>query len=370
MEVEFLSNMRYSLFTSEEEWQNWQQALGKFGTYIDRTARPELYARPAAPVTPTSHKPMALPSPPTSMTASPNVTASYSPSHNLYANTPLLLPQVSSAAISPIGPLPELDVSLGSRKRSMDENAGEPPAKRPARPYSQQPVAHSQQAPATSASMMAMPRVQTNAPRLPLPHLPSLSIPTGNGIPSSQPQLPAKLPPPHTGRAMSTVFPPATGSWSQPTSMPTASAATATPMSQASMMAIGTPTRQLSPYPNVASQGASPINVDFPPSSVLPQPQTRLSPSHFLAQRNSPYRPVRGVTTLLVPPPSGAVNPQPRTIGYDQMQYQPLGRPIQERRVGQLPYMSRDSWIETYQGQSTPQQWSELPPLQQPIFRR
>ena len=64
---------------------------------------------------------------------------------------------------------------------------------------------------------------------------------------------------------------------------------------------------------------------------------SQLSPSFFLAQRNSPYRPVRGVSTLLVPPPSLAMQ-QPQNVGREQMHYQPLGRP-QERQQGRLPYV-------------------------------
>ncbi|RFU28820.1 hypothetical protein B7463_g7529, partial [Scytalidium lignicola] len=36
MEVEFLSNMRYSLLVSKEQWEEWQQKLGKFWTYWHR----------------------------------------------------------------------------------------------------------------------------------------------------------------------------------------------------------------------------------------------------------------------------------------------------------------------------------------------
>src|SRR5690348_12234775 len=38
MEVEFLSNMRYSLLASKEQWAEWQTKLGKFGDYFKRAS--------------------------------------------------------------------------------------------------------------------------------------------------------------------------------------------------------------------------------------------------------------------------------------------------------------------------------------------
>jgi vacuolar-type H+-ATPase subunit C/Vma6 len=39
MEVEFLSNMRYSLLASAEQWKEWQLKLGKFGDYFERAMK-------------------------------------------------------------------------------------------------------------------------------------------------------------------------------------------------------------------------------------------------------------------------------------------------------------------------------------------
>jgi hypothetical protein len=69
------------------------------------------------------------------------------------------------------------------------------------------------------------------------------------------------------------------------------------------------------------------------------------------------------VTTLLVPPPSSSMHNPARHIAFDQMQYQPLGRPINERRVGPLPYMHHEAWPET-------NQFNQLPVLPQPNFHR
>ena len=39
MEVEFLSNMRYSLYVSEREWEDWHQKLGRFWAFWDRASK-------------------------------------------------------------------------------------------------------------------------------------------------------------------------------------------------------------------------------------------------------------------------------------------------------------------------------------------
>jgi len=49
MEIEFLSNMRYSLYTSEAAWKEWHIKLGKFDSYINRAIRiPDAAPRPGA----------------------------------------------------------------------------------------------------------------------------------------------------------------------------------------------------------------------------------------------------------------------------------------------------------------------------------
>ena len=39
MEVEFLSNMRYSLFTSKEQWEDWLVRVAKYWEYCQRAQR-------------------------------------------------------------------------------------------------------------------------------------------------------------------------------------------------------------------------------------------------------------------------------------------------------------------------------------------
>lgn len=185
-------------------------------------------------------------------------------------------------------------------------------------------------------------------PLQPRVNLPSLSIPYTAQAPPVQ--LPSQLPIPGS-RAMSMVyqapvqFQPQV---SQPTSIP-------------QLQTSGLPqpnvlypdhNRQLSPFP-MGSAASSPISAVFTPTSQNP---AHLSPSYFLQQRSSPYRPVRQVHTLLAPPSSTPMYNAPRLVTHDQMQYHPLGLPMSERRVGHLPYMNHEAWPQTHQFN----QWSEI----------
>lgn len=350
MEVEFLSNMRYSLFTSKQKWDDWHVILGKFGTFFDRASKiPAAKSlSPGGPPTPSLSMPQNLaPSPPTMQQASPPTTMMYSPSHLAFSNTPLLQPQATSAAVSPIGALPELGPI--QRKRSMDQSS-EPPSKRHAHgfapgPYSNAPLVPTLQTP-INRSFEPPPSVNR------LPPLPSLSIPPPQQTVPTQMKNWSELPlPAPGGRSMAMVFPPPV-QWQQPaavqpSSLPPAFASSYTPSADLS--------RQMSPYPQ--SAGSSPVSASFPTAAVR-----QLSPSDFLNQRQSPYRPVRGVHTLLVPPPQTSIHNPARNIAYEQMQYQPLGRPLTERRAGLLPYMDRNAWPES-------NQFNQLPVPQQPVFR-
>lgn len=353
MEVEFLSNMRYSLYTSEATWKQWHAKLGRFGTFADRAIH--MLESPAR--VPVLHHNLsaassAPPSPPASTNASPPFQANYSPLHLTGTNTPLLLPQIGSTAVSPIGPLPEIDMRLNSRKRSYDDNFAEPSAKRHAPAYSLQlplPVS-------TPGSDLSMSHASSHQ-RV---SLPSLSIPNSASAPGPQhiPQLP--LP---GSRAMTLVYPPPV-QWNALSSIPT----NIPPLQTTSLPPVTSAldaSRQLSPYP-LGSANSSPLAGTFPPGTIHTPTHSRLSPSYYLAQRSSPYRPVRRVQTLLVPPPSASMHNPARPITQDQMQYHPLGRPMSERRVGHLPYIHHDAWPQTHQLN----QWPELqPPPRQPIFQ-
>jgi len=352
MEVEFLSNMRYGLYTSEAAWKEWHIKLGKFGSYIDRAIR-ILDAAPRLGVLhPTGlNVPAALPSPPASTNASPAFQASYSPARLTRSNTPILLPQIGSTAVSPIGPLPETDLRVAGHKRSHDEDLCEPPAKRQTPSY---PLL----LPYPASTISELPISQV------LPQqrvsLPSLSIPPLSTAPA--PQLAPPLPLPGT-RAMSLIYPP-TAQWnapSIPTSIPPIQTTSLPPSSSRYETA-----HQLSPYP-LESAASSPLSATFASASTHTPTHSLLSPSYYLAQRSSPYRPVRRVQTLLVPQSTTSFHNPTRPISQDQMQYHPLGRPMNERRIGHLPYVHHEAWPETQNFN----QWIELPPpLPQPIFRQ
>lgn len=52
MEVEFLSNVRYNLYASEEEWAQWHTKLGVFSDFFNRAVviPDEVDLRPTTPV--------------------------------------------------------------------------------------------------------------------------------------------------------------------------------------------------------------------------------------------------------------------------------------------------------------------------------
>lgn len=350
MEVEFLSNMRYSLFTSKKKWDEWHTILGKFGTFFDRASKVSAISAvsPAGPPTPSLSLPQTfLPSPPRMQQTSPPTAMMYSPSHLAFSNTPLLQPQAISATVSPIGALPELGPI--QRKRSIDHSS-EPPPKRHAHgfapgPYSNAPMIPTLQTP-VNRSFEPPPSVNR------LPPLPSLAIPPPQQKPPTQIKNWSELPlPAPGGRSMAMVYPPPV-QWQKPVGTPTS---TVPPSFTNNYTPTTDHSRQISPYPH--SAGSSPVSASFQASSTR-----QLSPSYFLNQRQSPYRPVRGVHTLLVPPPQTSIHNPARNIAYEQMQYQPLGRPTTERRAGLLPYMDRNAWPES-------NQFNQLPIPQQPVFR-
>lgn len=352
MEVEFLSNMRYSLYTSQEKWEEWHELLGKFGTFYDRASKIASSGTisPIGPPTPSLQLPSNfVPSPPTQQ-ISPPTNVSYLPPRSQYSTTPMVAPMTTSTAVSPIGTLPELG-PITQRKRSTD-NSAEPAPKRKAHGFAPGPYSNAPLIPTLQTPLNRSFEPPTSMNRL--PPLPSLSIPTPQQNPPVQVNSWSELPLPNPGsRSMAMVYPPPI-QWKQPFTTPTSTAAPQYPTSLTPTA--GDRSRQISPYP--PSAGSSPVSATFPSSS-----QRQLSPSYFLNQRQSPYRPVRGVHTLLVPPPSTSIHNPARNIGYDQMQYQPLGRPMTERRVGPLPYMDHGAWPETHQ-------LNQLPIPQQPIFHR
>ena len=348
MEVEFLSNMKYCLYTTSEDWAKWQSLLGKFAAFFERASRPP----PPAPILPPAsslHLPMALPSPPASNQASPPYMPDVGSNGSAYSASTQHGP---TPAPSPLAFMSTSATSYQNpRKRSHDDYSTEPPPKRQASGYQDFQSPHTYAGAGTQASQK---------PQIPRLTLPSLSIPYGQGSSNSytQPISQAQQLPPINvpARAMAMVYPSASSS----TRMPQISALAGSSSQPHSQTHSQYQSRQQSPYPGSAT--ASPTSA-VPPYNSLAQ----VSPTYFLQQRNSPYRPVHNVSTLLYPPPSGALQNQPQNIEYDQMHYQPLGKPIQQRQTGRLPYVAQNVWLDgNHQQAMTPvAQWPSFMNAQQ-----
>nr|POF18626.1 meiotically up-regulated gene 80 protein [Quercus suber] len=337
MEVEFLSNMKYCLFTSAEDWTHWQSLLGRFASFFERAMRPPQPA-PILPPASSLHLAMPLPSPPSSHQASPPY---FLDNGHLMSNPASLGP---TPAHSPLSNLPMATAAHHphvSRKRAAEDSVPEPAAKRVAGvdlTAPRHPHVHPDSVVPTALS----------ASRLTLP---SLSIPT-NSAPlahySAMANQNQQLPPLNVpGRPVSLVHPSAGGSGAAPIVTPTTSMHTR-------VRSRDSP-KQLSPFPMSAG---TPPGSGMPTSATRLHPNTQISPNYFL-HRNSPYRPVRNVSTLLYPPPSGALHHRPQSMEYNQMTYQQLGRPIQEQHNGRLPYISQNVWLDSHGAQAmTPvHQW-------------
>jgi hypothetical protein len=178
-----------------------------------------------------------------------------------------------------------------------------------------------------------------SVPRLPRPNLPTTSAAMAPNFVASSAQLP--LP---TGRSMSTVYTPA-NTWSHQTP-PSAAAVSQSVNPHCSSTGFPEPLRHQSPFP-ATSATISPALSTY----SVHTPQSRLSPSTVI-NRNSPYRPVRAVNTLLFPPPSASLQ-HPRSLPFNQMHYQPLGK-VSERKTGVLPYLQPEGWLEPPLAQPNP----------------
>ncbi|CAG8973424.1 hypothetical protein HYALB_00006450 [Hymenoscyphus albidus] len=350
MEVEFLSNMRYSLLASKEQWQEWQEKLGKFWIYCDEAAK-----APVLQISPHAHAvlPPALPSPPSSMQNSPpSLTSGYrkwepepgaSSSNSTGSHYSQQWPANYGATVSTHAPtMPEHDLGSSARKRSYEGNLEQPATKRVTRP-----------APNGVAASFpsATPPRRNELPRLPVPNLTiSTSQPMSsyNNPSSALSQIVPLLPPLSGSRSMASVFP-ATPSWPPNLHVLTP---TGPPSQHGTPNGNGysTPSRRTSPrsVQDLLSLGSSPVSGNFPGHNP-----GHISPSFFLQQRNSPYKPVRHVNTLLYPPPSASMHGYSANV--DQMHYQPLGR-RNDYRPGVVP---------EYASQGPYQQWPVLP---QPNF--
>lgn len=329
MEVEFLSNIRYDLFASKEEWARWHTKLGLFGDYFNQASK-----LPAESATPSLHV-----SPPRLKPQSPSAKLSSSPSD-------VLRPQSQPNWYMPVPglpyPAPQLSNETpmaGSRKRSRDDETDLQPTKRIARSTANStptltvpstttnaiptlpPVLAATSAPAVPAHTLS------NVSRLPPPNLPPSSNPMPQSIPStSMSQLPTPA-----------FMPPVQKNWPQQTA-PTAVPSVASGLYNNSLPDLSR--HHQSTYGPTTS-------IVSPAVPAYIHPQDHLSPSFFLANRNSPYRPVRSCHTLLIPPPSTSMHQQ-RSVPFDHMHYQPLGKGTADRKTGLLPYIHPEVWSQPY----------------------
>lgn len=344
MEVEFLSNMRYDLYASAEKWSQWKTKLGRFGAFYDKASQfpvvdePRQIPPPVTPITRTlSHK---LPSPPsTHYTTGPFATST--PAANSYF--PALPHPLSTVPNLPSSPLRQQHSASPrqlDRKRSLDFAAEHPPAKRhnhsegfSGQPGIDLPLSRAFQSNSLQVSPLSR-GASTDFPSYPgnveIPRLDALRVPPTSSA-SSHLLAPLSIP---SSRSMSTVYP-ATTAYSQ----------NMTPISAIPQNLYHNPIPHLGDVPRhmpgyAASTHTSPSNGYHTTTPTLPG----LSPSYFLTNRTSPYRPVRSVNTLLIPPPSGALQAPVRHVPTDQIHYQPLSKVNTERHTGLLPMLQFDPW--------------------------
>ncbi|KAJ1337200.1 PHO85 cyclin-5 [Microdochium nivale] len=338
MEVEFLSNMRYGLLTSKDQWQDWLSKLACFHDYCE-TAKVDEVRRQSASVaavlsavSPSNSRfSSPLPSPtsilPSSMSGAPaslNAFSSATPipvAHNWPASYHAT-PSVTPHATKP---------SQGmARKRSLDgtSDSYEPAAKRMPRQASVTSMPVSQpRMPTSDAVRLPVPQLSVDTTQNFMHQQPAPSVPQASYPPQ---QHAVSLPPLGQGvRAMATVF-------------PTSIAPVSTWAPQPSIMAPSgpqTPTGIAASHFGTPSKRHSPGSISHFASSPLADPYAALtpisnSPSIYLQQRASPYKPIRRVNTLLYPPPSMPLSEY--HLGSTQMHYQPLGR-RNDLRTGIVP---------------------------------
>ncbi|SPJ84042.1 uncharacterized protein FTOL_10558 [Fusarium torulosum] len=362
MEVEFLSNMRYNLVATKEQWEDWLDKLACFHEYYDRAVRlPESPIHIPSPTNKAHRSPVASPTgvmqPTVNLPPTPAVTTNYSPTSSHSQNWAAY----HTNTVSPLATKPNLQFPV-SRKRSPEGEIMEHPAKRLAPP---------QRGPGPAMVQVVHPRSNgiVEPARLPVPHL---SVMTGqpqmqpqvqptstpfnnanvninvNGYPQTAQQMAqpvhVSLPPLQTGmRAMSTVYSSTPTGMVQKQPLPTSTGVTMTQAGFPTQAPVnfGTPNKQHSPG-RLGPFNSSPLAEAYGQASAVHTPMTHTpisnSPSVYLQQRHSPYKPVRHVNTLLYPPPSASLEqyhlsvPVPPT----QMHYQPLGR-RNDLRTGIVP---------------------------------
>lgn len=333
MEVEFLSNMRYTLYASEAEWHAWHDKLGKFYNYFNAASQTpsERASNFLSLPPPVSIDRPDLPSPPVSLQRTPPFNKN-PPLNTQTHPSQQLLPE---SVLAPNAHLPDVNLRNYGRKRSLEDPVNENPLKR------------AFLAPSECSSILSPSTPYSTKPTIPRLPMPNLTISTNNQFGGYHGSSPAHLPPP--ARSMSTVFP-GPSKWPQSGTLPSMQQSVQVPVQHSAQASAYTPGSEWT-----GAAVTSPSSANFSKSQQVLTPHSLTS--GYPVYRSSPYKPIRGVNTLLVPPSSASIDP-PQQLGYDQMQYQPLGKPLSERRIGVLPY--------TYGGHISQ---SQMPPtLPQPNF--
>lgn len=357
MEVEFLSNLRYNLLASHSEWDHWLSKLACFFAYYERASRP-----PTSPLHVASPHHQSFVSPISSPLAAayydiPPVTpsgkkhtspsASHSQNWNPYqANT-----------TSPLAAKPVMQ-PVQSRKRSYDDSADEHPAKRHMPPSMAYNAQHADDLSArlhSTAQGSRLPVPQLSVVTNPMPAVSVYHVQAPAYIPSqataTTTAAAVSLPPLVPGtRSMATVYPPSHGPAIQypPVAAPSVAQYTtqvAVPVPHPASVHSGTPSKRRSPG-SLAPFASSPMAEAYAANSAMHTPLALTpianSPSVYLQHRNSPYKPIRHVNTLLHPAPSASLEQYQLSVPVppSQMHYQPLGRRY-DLRTGIVPEFVR-----------------------------
>lgn len=342
MEVEFLSNMRYTLYASATEWDEWHVKLGEFADYFDKAnqLRTELPPRNVALPNPAYTN---LPSPPVSHPNASPFQSKLSPPKGHTLPHPLSMPPyIPPTVASPAADIPQVDVKPWSRKRSLEDHCIDLPSKRMSF-YGNSANSSSTLTPSTLRD------TSSPAPRLPMPNL---SISTGHHYSGPEPNS-AQLPTP-SGRAMATVFP--NPNRPQPLgALPSLHPPQYSSHHESINSGPPMPNQPQRSSHVLRSSTPSPTSRNFPSHQGTPN---GLSPSGLPIPRNSPYKPIRRVNTLLVPPPSTSLQKPQHPGSYDQLHWQSLGKSNNEQRTGVLPYLHFQTWSEA----------PRMPHLPQPLI--
>jgi hypothetical protein len=359
MEVEFLSNMKYNLYTSLEQWTEWETKLSKFCKYWDAASSiieqpPQtLYAPISRSTLPIIHT--HLPSPPlTEALQSPLVRSPYSmvdsaPVSPLSARPPQPPPSYRQT-VEQLPPRGHSNIyepvrSTHSKKRSYDgDEYREQQTKRvalgqmqqaPIRQPPQQQAYYHQPSYGYGENYNAgiIPPLQLEPPVLcatsyqvlPQPQLFATSSVVASILPSNGPSYPSyptsytrsnswSLAPQSSTRGSHNIQIPSFGTNVSPVSY------SAVPSAQVSPLTNDYKSRQLQAY------GQVPARTQGHPQATL-QPTSQMSyPSSFgTIDRLSPYRPVRGVNTLASDLPA-PLSPTPAHHYPESMQYYPLAK--------------------------------------------